>query len=131
MSGKIRLSSMKTILPLILPFLFITPSWAKDDYTVRPIPQNERTRLDLDAFYQKRVVVGGFSIVGSKKVSDYALSEAGYLIRQMMGDRDDLLAKMDANKTRLAIMARDEYTTDVPEHSHLYPALIGTNGRVD
>ncbi len=114
---------MKNILPLLLATLFVTPSWAKDDYTVRPIPENERKRLELDAFYQKRVVVGGFSIVGSKKVSDYALSEAGYLIRQMMGDRDDLLAKMDARKTRLAIMARDEYTTDVPEHSHLYPAL--------
>ena len=96
---------MKTLLPLLLTSLFLSWSWAKDDFTVRPIPDDVRKRLDLDTFYQKRVVVGGFSIVGSKKVTDYALSEAGYLIRQMMGDRDDLLAKMDANKTRLAIMA--------------------------
>ncbi len=115
---------MKTILPLLLTLFVVHSTEAKDDLTARPIPDDERARLDLDAFYQKRVVVGGFSIVGSEKVSDYALSEAGYLIRQMMGKRDDLLTIMDVNKTRLAIMASDEYTTDVPEHSHLYPPLF-------
>ncbi|MFP6893545.1 MAG: hypothetical protein VCA18_07335, partial [Opitutales bacterium] len=114
---------MKTILPLLLSLFAVLFTVAKDDLTVKPISDQERERLDLDPFYQKRVVVGGFSIVGSKKVSDYALREAGYLIRQMMGGRDDLLAKMNANKTRLTIMASNEYTTDVPEHSHLYPAL--------
>ena len=114
---------MKTILPLLLALFVVHSTEAKDDLTARPIPGDERARLDLDDFYQKRVVVGGFSIVGSKKVSDYALSEAGYLIRQMMGRRDDLLTIMDVNKTRLAVMASDEYTTDLPEHSHLYPSL--------
>ena len=114
---------MKTILLLLLSLFAVLFTEAKDDLTVKPIPDDERERLDLDAFYQKRVVVGGFSIVGSQKVSNYSLSEAGYLIRQIMGNRNDLLAKMNANKTRLAIMASDEYTTDVPEHSHLYPAL--------
>ncbi|MBT3567906.1 MAG: hypothetical protein HN494_03590, partial [Opitutae bacterium] len=114
---------MKNILPFFFFFLFLLHAWGKDDLTVHPIPDEERERLDLDPFYQKRVMVDGFSIVGSKKVSDYALSEAGYIIRQMMGERDELLAKMDAGKTRLAIMASDEYTTDVPEHSHLYPSL--------
>ena len=114
---------MKTVLPLLLTLFAFLSTEARDDLTVRTIPDNERERLDLDAFYQKRVVVGGFSIVGSKNVSDYAMREAGYLIRLMMGKRDDLLAIMDANKTRLAIMASDEYTTDVPEHSHLYPSL--------
>ena len=114
---------MKTILLLLLSLFAVLFTEAKDDLTVKPIPDDERERLDLDAFYQKRVVVGGFSIVGSKKVSNYALSEAGYLIRQIVGNRDDLLNIMNANKTRLTIMASDEYTTDVPEHSHLYPDL--------
>ena len=106
---------MKNILPFFFFFISLLHAWGKDDLTAHSIPNEERERLDLDPFYQKRVVVGGFSIVGSKKVSDYALSEAGYIIRQMMGERDELLAKMDAGKTRLAIMASDEYTTDVPE----------------
>tara|TARA_B100001094_G_scaffold329382_1_gene391991 strand:- start:74 stop:2677 length:2604 start_codon:yes stop_codon:yes gene_type:complete len=114
---------MKTILLLLLSLFAVLFTEAKDDLTVKPIPDDERERLDLDAFYQKRVVVGGFSIVGSKNVSNYALSEAGYLIRQIVGNRDDLLNIMNANKTRLTIMAIDEYTTDVPEHSHLYPDL--------
>ena len=98
---------MKTILSLLLTLIVVHSTEAKDDLTARPIPDDERARLDLDDVYQKRVVIGGFSIVGSKKVSDYALSEAGYLIRQMMGNRDDLLATLNANKTRLAIMASD------------------------
>lgn len=94
-----------------------------ETYAVRPIPAEVRERLGLDEFYRKRVVVGGFSIVGSAKVSDFALAEAGYLIRRMVGERNDLLAALDANKTRLAIMARAEFTTHIPEHAHLRPAL--------
>ena len=75
---------MKALPWLLLPLVLGVPGQAKDDLTVRPIPEEARKRLDLDAFYQKRVVMGGFSIVGSKDVSDYALSEAGYLIRQIV-----------------------------------------------
>jgi hypothetical protein len=41
----------------------------------------------------------------------------------MIGGREDLLAMLSKNKTRFVIMARDEYTTDVPEHSNLKPAI--------
>jgi len=77
----------------------------------------------LSDFHQKRVEVGGFSILGSSRVSDFALREAAYLIRRMVGNRDDLLAKLNENKARFVIMARDEYTTDVPEHSDLTPSI--------
>ena len=41
-------------------------------------PAKVRKALQLDAFYQKHVDVGGFSVVSSKKVSDYALLEAAF-----------------------------------------------------
>ena len=86
-------------------------------------PAKVRKALQLDAFYQKHVDVGGLAIVSSKKVSDYALLEAVYLIGQMLGDRQDILKAMAKNKVRFAIMAHNEYTTQIPEHSDLQPRL--------
>ena len=86
-------------------------------------PAKVRAALGLDAFYQKHVDVGGFSIVSSKNVSDYALLEAAYLIRQMVGPRDDILKAMAKNKTRFGIMAYNEFTTQIPEHRTLQPRL--------
>ncbi len=86
-------------------------------------PAKVRTALGLDGFYQKYVDVGGFSVVASKNVSDYALLEAAYLIRQMVGERDDILKAMAKNKTRFGIMAYNEMTTQIPEHRTLQPRL--------
>ena len=58
-------------------------------------PATVRKALKLDTFYQKHIDVGGFSIVSSKKVSDYALLEAAYLIEQMLGSRRDILRAID------------------------------------
>ena len=93
------------------------------DFEVTSVPREVREYLGLADSHQKRVSVGGFSVLGSKRVSDYALKEAAFLIRKMVGERDDLLATMNKNKARFVIMARDEYTTDVPEHSNLKPAI--------
>jgi hypothetical protein len=103
--------------------------FAKDNVSeVTAISQEVRDNLDLAPSHQKRIEVGGFSILGSSKVSDFALKEAAFLIRRMIGGREDLLAMLSKNKTRFVIMARDEYTTDVPEHSNLKPAITGTSG---
>ena len=47
--------------------------------------------LKLDAFYTKHVDVEGFAVVGSKRVADAAMLEAAYLIRRMLGGRNDIL----------------------------------------
>lgn len=75
----------------------------------------------LSPFYKKLVSVGGFPVIGSDKVSDYALLEAGYLIRRMLAGRDDLREALIRNKVRFVVMAATEMTTDVPEHSDLTP----------
>jgi len=77
--------------------------------------------LDLLAFYKKHVSANGFPILGSEEVSDYALKEAAYLVNMMLAKRPDLRKVMIENGSRLVVMAHDEYTTDVPEHSHLEP----------
>jgi cyclophilin family peptidyl-prolyl cis-trans isomerase len=82
-----------------------------------------REEFKLDRFYQKYMNVGGLPIVGSGKVSDAAMKEAGWIIGKMLGGRPEILQAMARNKTRFAVMAYNEYTTDVPEHSKLTPPV--------
>src|SRR5205823_2033821 len=54
----------------------------------------------LAPFYKKHVSAGGLPVVGSEKVSDFALREAAYLIGQMLAERPDLLQALIKNKVR-------------------------------
>ncbi|MFP6631864.1 MAG: hypothetical protein VCD16_04465, partial [Planctomycetota bacterium] len=93
----------------------------KLELEVRAVPDELRRRLKLKPFYKKVLSLGTFPVLSSEKVSDYALLEAGYLIHQMLEGRDDILNAMARNKIRFTIMACDEFTTQVPEHSDLEP----------
>jgi cyclophilin family peptidyl-prolyl cis-trans isomerase len=104
-------------------FCGLSPA-AEPDWQVGPVPEALRQRLELAPFYQKHTSVGGFPIVGSARVSDDALREAAWILRNVVGPRDDLLQAMAANKVRLVVMAWDEYTTDVPEHSGMEPKVF-------
>ncbi|MFK7909619.1 MAG: hypothetical protein AB8F34_03360 [Akkermansiaceae bacterium] len=80
-----------------------------------------RKEFKLANFYQKSLVLDGFPIVSSAKVRDEALYESAWIIRSMLKNRPDILKALGKNKVRLAIMAWDERTADVPEHSDLKP----------
>lgn len=73
--------------------------------------------LQLDPFYQKSVSANGYPVIGSKRVSGYALKEAAYLINMMLAERPDLRKVMIASGSRMIVMAHDEFTTDIPENS--------------
>ena len=79
------------------------------------------TRLRLPPFYSKYVDAHGYPIVSSAKVNDFALKEAAYLIDMMLAERPDVRKAMIASGSRMIVMAHDEFTTDIPEHSHLRP----------
>ena len=85
-------------------------------------PKGEVERLELSPFYQQLLSAGGFPIVASAKVSPFALYEARYLIDQMLKGRDDIRQRLIKNRVRFAVMAVDEMTTAIPEHSDLTPA---------
>jgi len=85
-------------------------------------PAALRERLKLAPFYSKHLDCGGMAILSSAKVSDQAMREADYLVRQMLHGRDDLLQAIAAAGIRLAVMSPQEFTTDIPEHSDLAPA---------
>jgi cyclophilin family peptidyl-prolyl cis-trans isomerase len=89
-----------------------------------PVPEKLREQLKLDPFYEKYVDADGLPVLGSKKVSDDALAEAAWIIRRMLDGRKDILEAMAKQNVRAVIMAKDEFTTDVPEHSGMKPKLF-------
>jgi hypothetical protein len=89
---------------------------------VTPPPEALVREWKLSPFYRKHLDAGGIPILASAKVSDFALAEAAWIINRMLEGRDDLRAAIVKGRVRLAVMAPDEFTTDVPEHSDLSPA---------
>lgn len=77
--------------------------------------------MQLNPFYAKYVDASGYPVVSSAKVNDYALKEAAYLIDMMLAHRPDIRKAMVASGSRMIVMAHNEFTTDIPEHSHLRP----------
>jgi cyclophilin family peptidyl-prolyl cis-trans isomerase len=96
----------------------LLPARAESEH-VGPVPESVRKEFKLAAFYQKHLNLDGLPIVGSTNVSDYALLEAAWIVRHMLTNRSDILHAMASNHVRLAVMAWNEFTTDVPEHSRL------------
>ncbi|TWT93858.1 zinc-dependent peptidase [Stieleria varia] len=93
------------------------PATAVSEYRVEKPPAD----WHLPAFYAKYVDASGYPIVSSGKVNDYALKEAAYLVDMMLAQRPDVRKAMVDSGSRLIVMAHDEFTTQIPEHSHLTP----------
>ena len=111
-----------TLLTLLVLMGGGTAVAAGDEMTVAAPPPALVERLQLSPFYRKHVSVGGLPVLGSEKVSDFALREAAYLIGRMLTGRDDIRDAMVRNKVRFAVMAPTEMTTAIPEHADLTPA---------
>ena len=77
--------------------------------------------LELDRVFKKHVSASCYPVLGAENVNDYALKEAAFLINMMLSRRPDLRQAMVETKSRCVVMAYNEFTTDVPEHSHLTP----------
>lgn len=89
---------------------------------VGPVPPAERERLELAGFYtQYARATEGIPVVASARVRPEALAEAVWLIDRMLATRPDVARAVARSPVRFAIMAHDEFTTDVPEHSDLRP----------
>ena len=94
-----------------------------------PPPIAVRKSFNLDPFYEQWIDVEGLPVVASAQVNPYAVKEAAWLIRQMIGHRPDVLQALTENNVRFAVMAYNELTTQIPEHSDLGRLLsIGTDG---
>lgn len=70
-------------------------------------------------FYQKYTNAYAIPIIASERVSDEAIQRACYVVRVMLADRRDLRQEMYKKYMRVAILAENELTIHIPEHSHL------------
>ncbi len=89
-----------------------------------PPPLAIRGAFGLDPFYQQWIDVGGMPVLASEQVNPYAVKEAAYLISQMIGHRQNILQAMAEDGVRFSVMAHNELTTQIPEHSHLRPKFF-------
>jgi len=120
---------MKLLQNLAIMLALLAPGFALADE--KSAPSNDcvklreitapPTELGLAPFYKKHISAHGYPIVSSENVSDYALREAAYLVDMLLAKRPDVRRAMIKSGSRLVIMAHNEYTTDVPEHSKLKP----------
>ena len=76
--------------------------------------------LNLDPFYKKYICANGIHIISSNKVPDKAIF-AVYNTIVFMTDSlpSKVLNTLKIHNTRVAVMARYEGTTDIPEHAYL------------
>ncbi len=100
-----------------LSFLLASLPATAAEYIVSAPP----AEMKLDPFYQKYTSASGYPIVSSANVNDYALKEAAYLVDMLLAKRPDVREAMIKSGSRLIVMGCEEYTTHVPEHSHLKP----------
>jgi hypothetical protein len=69
-------------------------------------------------FYTRRLEAAGIPVIGSAKAPEEALRAARDIVRDMLRHRPDLRRWLAARGYRVAVMAPDETTTDLPEQRH-------------
>ena len=85
----------------------------------------------VPTFYTQTVSAEGFPIVASAKVNPYALKEAAFLVNRMLEKRPDVRAALIQSGARMCILAHNEFTTDLPEFTHLGDEKIDDMGDLD
>ena len=83
--------------------------------------------LGLDPFYAKYLDANGIPVLGSPQPSDAALSQACLIVVRMLAHHDTLRQALIADNMRVAVIARGEVTTDIPEYRDLTTAFPGTD----
>src|SRR5262245_65321767 len=71
-------------------------------------------------FYKKYVDANGIPVLSSDAVSDTALASACVIAVRMLSLRDDVRDAMISRQMSIAIIGRNEVTTNIPEYRNLY-----------
>ena len=106
------------------PLLLLAMSCTTTSSPIEPLPAEFRAEHELEDFYQKRILVGELPVLGSARVSDEALREAAWILEHVLAGREDLASALARDGVHVAVMAYDEYTSDVPEHRELEPRVF-------
>lgn len=123
------MNSLRTALTVmvVLVLLLSFCGWKSGKHFERPPATTDTTRivappvyLNLDPFYKKYINANGFPVISSWRVPDSALRRASHIIISMTGLLpEEVVVEMRECGVRIAVMARYEGTTDIPEHRFL------------
>lgn len=97
------------LMALAAPGCAVSPSAEPPVITVPPAV------LALDPFYVRYLDADGIPIISSAKVPDDALLKARDIVVAMLAARPDLNRALIVRGQRVAVMAADEGTVDIPE----------------
>jgi hypothetical protein len=86
---------------------------------VGPVPKAVRQNFKLDDYYTKHADVVGLPVVASKNVDDSAVKVAAEIVTKMLSERPDVVKALVNARVRVAIIGKDEQTTDLPEYAGL------------
>lgn len=92
---------------------------AKDKATYSCIIGTPPASLGLDPYYTKYCDANGMPVIGGNLVPEAALQKAWLQTMNMMKMRQDLLAEMVRQGTKVAIVAEGEGITQIPEYSDI------------
>lgn len=118
-----RRGALRVVAGLVSATGLPAPTGAQDSTAAAPLVPDYAARAvespppGYDPFYTRYVDAGGIPILGSDAVSPDALLAVRDLVNEMLAKRPDARAEMIRQGFRVAVMARSEQTTDVPEHS--------------
>jgi hypothetical protein len=92
----------------------------KTDWRYKPVAAQPRVTspppaLNCDPFYKKYVYARGLPVLGPDRVSDEALLEANYLVRQVFAYRHDVLKAMIDAGLRIVVVDAGGNAARVPE----------------
>ncbi|MCY3694036.1 MAG: hypothetical protein OXG77_02350 [Chloroflexi bacterium] len=91
--------------------------------TLLPPPED----LDLPDFYRQHLNVDGIEVISSGAVPAAALYRAEAIAREMLSDRPDLWVALASAGTKIAVIARSERLTQIPEYADLYELFPDTD----
>lgn len=86
-----------------------------DSCNISAPPEN----IDISPFYKKYCSLYGVPIVSSNSVDDAALKRAWSLASKMVGSNHNYLSTLTKAGIVIAIIGKNEKTTDIPEYSDL------------
>lgn len=89
--------------------------WSGVAVARRPVVAAPPTRYATDPFYARYVDAGGIPILSSARTPPRALLLAREIVLSMLAGRPDVAAELRRQGARIAIMAADEGTLDIPE----------------
>jgi len=104
---------MRKARSLLASGLFLSGIWAASPAMAQTAPPP--TSLHADPFYARYADAGGIPILSSARVPERALLAARDIVQAMLAERPDLRAQLVADGIRVAVMAADETTLDLPE----------------